>query len=599
MKQFTIALVTVALAAFLSYALIQQTPAKKEIFFFAGLMPDDALLYIQAQDLGRYLAEWDRSPQKQAWLNSQSYAQFQNSKLALKLQSRFTEFERVAGFGINLPNVETVVGGRSALALYDIGNLEFVFITDITPAKASASQIIKAKPQFEERKRERFVYYVKRSESGDRTVAFAQAGQLLIVATREELIHRALVNYYTSEKGGRLSEASGFQRAAQLVASAHDVTLYLDQAKINKTPYFKNEWVHRNFEVTSQIDVGMIDLELAPKYFRENRYFIGPKLERAEPERAGSSGDRAFTNLIEGFFPEGSEYMVAEQHADPHRVAERLINVFVNKLPAPFHTVSYPAPFANAYAGYEAARTKTTYEQQIDEPPVPLEKSVAERVNTQTDPVRDLETLLSAAGVRAVMASDRPEFGKDGLFVHFSRAAIVDLGDSSKFELPRFRNVIERHFATLHSVVRLGTRWEKGVVSGIGYETLLSPSPISFCLVDRYLVIADSPNYLKEILNSYKTRAGRRRFVFLKSDGRLVRYGGVVLVDARKNFDLLMPLLDSQSSDSERAHEPLFFSENISSLLRVLSPVERVIVQEIDHGRYRQQEVMYRLTGAR
>ena len=48
----------------------------------SSYVPSGALLYLQAKDFSALLAEWNRSPEKQAWMASSNYEVFSRSAAA-------------------------------------------------------------------------------------------------------------------------------------------------------------------------------------------------------------------------------------------------------------------------------------------------------------------------------------------------------------------------------------------------------------------------------------------------------------------------------------------------------------------------------------
>jgi hypothetical protein len=89
-------------------------------------VPSGPLLYLQAKDFSALLADWNRSPQKQAWLAGSNYEVFSRSRLLLRLKDAGKQFATAAGLPPDMNFLSQVAGSESALALYDIGKLQFV-----------------------------------------------------------------------------------------------------------------------------------------------------------------------------------------------------------------------------------------------------------------------------------------------------------------------------------------------------------------------------------------------------------------------------------------------------------------------------------------
>ena len=113
-----------------------------------SLLPEGALLSIEARDFGSLLKDWNTSEEKRAWLPSDNHAAFSNSRLFERLSQAQDEFSAAAGLPADESLLEKVAGKESCLGLYDIGNLEFVYVTRLdqqaienTPLVADARQV--------------------------------------------------------------------------------------------------------------------------------------------------------------------------------------------------------------------------------------------------------------------------------------------------------------------------------------------------------------------------------------------------------------------------------------------------------------------------
>ena len=120
-----------AISVFVWWALAQPAPAP-----LASLFPAGALLYLEAKDAGALLQDWDSSTEKTSWLQSSNYGSFTRSHLFLRLADAQTEFAQAAGVPADYALYNSVAGGNSAVAMYDIGKLEFLYITHLPSARA-------------------------------------------------------------------------------------------------------------------------------------------------------------------------------------------------------------------------------------------------------------------------------------------------------------------------------------------------------------------------------------------------------------------------------------------------------------------------------
>ncbi len=82
----------------------------------SSYVPSGALLYLQAKDFSALLEDWNRSPQKQAWLGSSNYEVFSRSRLLLRLNDVGKQFAAAAGLPPDMNFISQVAGSESALA---------------------------------------------------------------------------------------------------------------------------------------------------------------------------------------------------------------------------------------------------------------------------------------------------------------------------------------------------------------------------------------------------------------------------------------------------------------------------------------------------
>src|SRR5579884_53920 len=96
------------------------------------ITPEGALLYIEAKDFSALLKDWNGSSERAQWLKSDDYRVFSNSRLFLRLGQASDQFAAAAGLPPSMQFLQQAAGGESALALYDIGELQFLYVTRLS-----------------------------------------------------------------------------------------------------------------------------------------------------------------------------------------------------------------------------------------------------------------------------------------------------------------------------------------------------------------------------------------------------------------------------------------------------------------------------------
>ena len=178
------------LLAAATYVYLQQTAAPPPRL--ASFMPGGALVYLEAPEFGRLLRDWDASQVKTDWLASENYAVFSRSNLFTKLSQVYAEYGDTAGFLPDLKSLIEIAGSQSALALYEIRDVEFLYVSRIAESDVAASPLWAVRAKFEERQAGGVTFYQRTDAATKRTVAFAVAKGYLILGTREDLVAQSL-----------------------------------------------------------------------------------------------------------------------------------------------------------------------------------------------------------------------------------------------------------------------------------------------------------------------------------------------------------------------------------------------------------------------
>ena len=247
----------------------------------SGYVPSGALLYLEARDFSSLLADWNSSAEKRQWLATGNYEVFSQSRLFLRLKGASDEFAAAAGFPPNMNFLSQVAGTRSALALYDIGNLEFLYITYLPSAKSAQTTLWQTRAKFEPRSAGGVRFYVRRDPESQREVAFAVSGDYLLLATREDLLAGALQlmpeNQNPNRGASKNRSIDSEQWWSQPVSSAGpagDLRMVVDLEKIVPSPYFRTYWAPQNITEMKQYSAAVSDLFRSSKQYREERVLV-------------------------------------------------------------------------------------------------------------------------------------------------------------------------------------------------------------------------------------------------------------------------------------------------------------------------------------
>ena len=217
-----------------------QTPAQPpRQVGIAALLPAGATLVLQAKDFASLVGDWNTSAEKTKWLASANYEAFSRSRLFLRLEGAYGEFAAAAGVPPDMALVSAVAGAESALALYDIGKLEFLYVTRLPSARAMENALWRTRGTYEPREAAGTPFYVRVDPESKRVVAFGVRDQYLVLATREDLLAGALT--LIGGRGGASVETEGwFAQSVKAAGTPGDLRLVANLETLVKQPHFRS-----------------------------------------------------------------------------------------------------------------------------------------------------------------------------------------------------------------------------------------------------------------------------------------------------------------------------------------------------------------------
>jgi hypothetical protein len=507
----------------------------------ADWIPASPLLYIEAKDLASLVKQWNSSNEKTTWLASDNYQVFSRSRLFLRFSEAQQEFATAAGFAPDMSLVDAAAGTNSALALYDIGTLEFLYITRMPAAGAYQSLLWQSRAKFQPRQSGGIDYYVRQQQR--RIAAFAVTNDLLLIATGEQALASAL-QLIAGQSPPAMKQEPWYQRATAAQPTPGELRMVLNFDRVAKTPYFRSYWVQRNTRDLMQFNAVISDLDYSPTGYRERRALL-----RAEPAVDLRSSEAA-VGEISRFAPTDAGLFRA--WAKPETAA--VLALIEQKLIAPRQENPEERYRRAPSAGNvdETVGSEEDLETRIDEPPL-----VDDSQRIELQPLRKL---LEANPIQAMLQVEKSQASSDGVFVTTPRA-IALLGAS---------------------------QWDPAAASSaLRFEPFSGVDRIWVHAVGRVLIVASSEDLSAAM-------AGRAPAAAPMQGAQYV----MRLFEARElpSFQRMMTLIDYPSlRASGEAREPLFFSENIASLGRTLARIDSVFLESHDDGNIVTQNVTYKL----
>lgn len=550
-----------ALAA-MFWALAQPAPAPMASFFPAG-----AVLYLEAKDFGALLADWTASAEKTAWINSENYQAFSRSQLFLKLGDAQTQFAAAAGIPPDYALLESVAGSDSALAMYDIGKLEFLYIGKVASARAMSTALWKARGTYQTRHAGATDYFIKEDKASHRVAAFAYTGDTLLLATRESLIAGAL-QIMARESVPSMASEPWFTNPVQAAgAGPGDLRLVYNMASLSRTYQFRSHWVQGNVGELRQFSSGLADLERARGEIRERRVLL-----RATPPEATEGAESAVAQALAAVPDEAGLYRAWLHPSDAQAAALLEEKLFpAAALSAPRSTLA-PVVAQTGDAGSEM-----DLESRIDEQPL----------SQAGDALKPLRDALAGAKIEAMLDVEATRADADQVYVrpHFAIALLA----GADWNASAIRAAIGSAAEAVWSQGAAAS-WRNGAN---GVAELEGLGRIAVAAQGKWLVVGDSAEMASAIFSRRNRPAGEgaayaagwRHARELPNFERTTR-----LIDFPQ-----LPASNLDRGPDQAGAEPPFFSANLASLGGVLKRVDSASIVVHDAGSMLRETVVYRV----
>jgi hypothetical protein len=562
-------LLIAALTVGIGWAAFQKPPANSGPL--SKSIPSGALLYFQARDFSSLLSDWNRSSEKRQWLGSSNYQVFSRSRLLLRLRDAGNQFANAAGLPPDMNFLSQIAGNESALALYDIGKLQFLYITRVASANSMQSQLWQSKSKFETRSTGGATFYVRHANDSEREVEFAINGDYLLLATREDLMASAL--QLMAGRGGPDTAARSIESEpwwSQSVAAAGasgDLRMVLNLDKIVPSPYFRSYWIQQNVTDMKQYTAAISDI------YRENQQY---REERVLLKRSGNSGaadgESGAVSGLARLIPDNAGVYEARKCPSVETCFEPL----ETKLLAPHlgpHPPAQTAPQAQLTSG--EGGTSFDLETRIDQ--APLQNAADSRASSA------LKELLKQNSVQGVLQVQSTKRATDGVFVRIHSA--VAMAGGSEWNEDSVHTALTSFLRPNLTAGELGTGWRQtnSYYELDGLRTLLA------AVRGKYLIVSDDAALMSGMLANVNRKIEARPVTFV---------AGFDHQHERENFSRFASSVDrpdrNQQDGPANARTPQFFSENIASLSSTLAGIssERIVVRS--EGDKELQTVIYK-----
>jgi hypothetical protein len=241
-------------------------------------VPGRPLVAIHAQNLGDLARRVEALPAAQAYLKSKARDAYADSKLALKLSDRAERLSALAGMPLTLEALLDAAKGETTLALYDIGELQFLALTRLPAAEQAKLAFIADRARFAQRVYDGRTYFAKVDGESGLAFLFYQQDDLLIVASSPDLIEGTLLALAKPDAGARLAADPDWPKLLALDPDlpGADAVMFLDLGRLTRDRYFKAYWAWKNVADFEAIGAALVGFSCDGRSLRERRALLGP-----------------------------------------------------------------------------------------------------------------------------------------------------------------------------------------------------------------------------------------------------------------------------------------------------------------------------------
>ena len=594
--------VAVALVAGLAsaglWALLQATaPVAPQL---TAMLPQGALFTIESKDFAGLLKRWNDSQEKASWLKSDNYGAFSRSRLFGRLGDAQAEFAKAAGLPPDMSFLNEVAGRESVFAWYDIGQLEFLYISKLPAGSADRTRLVEMRGKFSARKVGGQTFYIRTTGNGEaqpaaeqdqdagtgttrpRTVAFATSGDWLLLATREDLMVGALTLMAAQGKPAAdgvlpISAEPWFAEARAAAKEPGDLRMTLNLEKIVRTPYFRSYWIQENVTGMKQYRSAVADLYMDSENFREERVL----LPKSPQENAAAPVDLA---ALTALLPEhsGVYRAVAAPAVDDavqsvdEKLLERGIASFEDSRVAPVADVSV-----------QGAGSTSDLETHIDAAPVAHPVAGSQ--------LADLRQALGSAELKGMMTVSRTSEPVDGIWVPFQSAVVLSAGKD--WDAAALQAALREALAAHLTASSLGLAWKPMKTKAGTYFELSETRPLEMAVRGKICILSDNSGLMVEMLGHLSQAGGGRGKKLTAKSEVTTLIAGFDLAQERPGFARWSALVDRTNSGAAGqdgpSGEPGFFSQNMLGLTNVFAPLESERMVESRDAAVTRQTVVY------
>jgi len=566
-------LVLLLVSAVIAYAKINSA---NEAFSQAKDFPEGALLYAQFQDLPALYKIWDESELKQKYLESVNFREFENEHLAMKLVSRLSEFEEASNFPLDISAVLSSSETKAAIAVYDIGRLEFVFVAPLSEDKILASQFFLNKSTFEENTLEDKTIVYGKNVASDRgrqpqKLLFAFVKGRFVLATDEVKFFKTLAIINGKSKENNLFDAPEFRNLSKKT-EPHQATIWVDQRKLNDDWYFKNYWAFKNLENLKKIRAGIFDFEMQENKLIERRKFL---LNGKANEKTKISANEI--NDLQNFIPKDVphfSFQAIDKSSDfaAKEIRKTLLDGF-----SAFERKSEKAKSSGHFYSEIYYRHSSNFESEINEIDEDFEINEGS-LRDENALIIEINSLINAANPQTSANLISPHSLPMPLFFENRRGFVLTLQNPQNLNREKLENALSLLALNQLTVSRNKTdlSWktiEENSKSRRELELPFLGWKMVYSIQNNTVIFANNVDFLKQMLENNPAEMS-------EANGKFDEFTTLRFNLHDQVFDSVISKIREEEAKNSENESVDFFTDNVGSLFGVLSNINRVEIRK-------------------
>ena len=588
MKMKLFALIFIVGAIVLAYS-----QSLENQFATAEDFPRDALVYVQFADLPKFIKLWNESNLKQNYLQSENFKQFERRHLALKLVARFAELNENLRLPINVDVLASVSETRAALAVYDIGKMEAVFIAPVNDTIFSASVFFQNQHNYEEIMLEDGTKYYRREIKTDggrekQKFAFANVRGRFVLASNEKLLLQTISNINGKSAKNSLADEPDFAKLAAKTFP-YTATVWVNQTKLNDDYYFKHYWLMNNRDELKKFRAGMFDFEMRGEQWIERREFILTETAKNLPAKIEANQAENLRAMLSENVP---FYKIQTVSDRANNAAALLENALSDGVPDE-NTNARPAYDWRYFneSDFYGSQTETNYSylddnfgKDIDEDETGTNAETVKAEQTFKD---GIAKIIASANPQIAVSATIPQLLPAPMFAEFRKAVIFQLRSPGNLNRADLENALAGELQKQVTIGDAETKltWKTVSENGQTRRELNLPMlgrGIFYAAQNDKLILSNSRDLLIEILLNKDKTIEKKESEMPFDDLTVIR-----LNQRTDAFDNVMERIAAVKSTGD------FFTGNIGSLLDVAAQVSRIEIRRNQTSEFLSEEINF------